>query len=112
MPAATRMTRFKGTMKNGGVGEWLKPAVLKFARWSSDLIQINNLRYAVLHRNGVFWATLAAFCATECATRRILCNKTSRSFPCRELLIPNPAPYAISNSMRICTSSPELLRSR
>src|SRR5215469_18079935 len=34
----------------------------------SHLIQIKNLRYTVLHRFGVFWAGLAAKCATECAT--------------------------------------------
>ena len=52
----------------------------------------------VLHRNGLFWAALAVICATECATRRILCNRTSRSFPCRELLIPNPViTHALSN---------------
>jgi hypothetical protein len=58
------------------VAEWLNAAVLKFARQYSHLIQINSLRYAVLHINGVFSAILAAFCATECATCRILCNKT------------------------------------
>src|SRR5882762_8613944 len=42
----------------------------------------------------LFWAALAVICATECATRRILCNRTSRSFPCRELLIPKSCYYA------------------
>jgi len=48
-------------IKNGGVGERLKPAVLKFAGLCSHLIQINSLRYTVLHQNGVFWAVLAPF---------------------------------------------------
>src|ERR1700722_13227421 len=90
-------------IKNGGVGEWLKPAVLKFARQYSHLVQISGLRYAVLHINGVFWAILAARCAT---------GLLAPSLPCRVLLIRNPAAYATSNSMRICASSPELLRSR
>jgi hypothetical protein len=51
-------------IKNGGVGERLKPAVLKFARQYSHLVQINSLRYTVPLQKGVFWATLAAFCAT------------------------------------------------
>jgi hypothetical protein len=59
---------------SGGVGERLKPAVLKFARQCPHPIQINNLRYRIPHRNGVFWAALAAFCATKCATVLKMCN--------------------------------------
>jgi len=55
---------------------WLKAAVLRIAREYSRLIQINNLRHTVPHRNGVFWAALAAFCATA----RILCNSLTTGF--------------------------------
>jgi hypothetical protein len=56
--------RLFAILKNGGVGERLKPAVLKFARLYSHLIQITNLRHTVLHQNGVFWAVLV----------NVLCN--------------------------------------
>jgi hypothetical protein len=62
------------------MAEWLNAAVLKSARWYYHARQINNLRYTVLHGNGVFWATLAHFCATECATAGILCNSTVVGF--------------------------------
>jgi hypothetical protein len=40
---------------------WLKAAVLKSARWYYHARQINNLRYTVLHGNGVFWAVWHTF---------------------------------------------------
>jgi hypothetical protein len=34
---------------NGGVGEWLKPAVLKNTGWYYRLIFLNDLRYPFTH---------------------------------------------------------------
>ena len=62
------------------VAEWLNAAVLKTVGSHSHLIQINNLRCTVLHRDGMIWAAVVAFCATECATARILCNRISAEF--------------------------------
>jgi len=64
----------------GGVGERLKPAVLKIVRWYYTSLQINNLAIVLVHRFRLFWALLSAKCATECATKIILCNsETSNS---------------------------------
>ena len=38
-------------------------------------IQINNLRYVLVHRFSLFWAVLEAKCATKCATAAKLCNR-------------------------------------
>ncbi len=74
----------------------MNAAVLKSAREYYHLIQINNLQHKVLHRFGVFWAGLAAKCATECATAGILCNSTARGV---EPIDPTALRFGIRRSM-------------
>jgi hypothetical protein len=47
---------------------------LEIPRAFSASLQISTLAYPSIPRFGVLWAALAAICATECATKRIVCN--------------------------------------
>ena len=61
-------------IKGGGVDERLKPAVLKNVRVIVPLIQINTLRLVLVRRFGVYRPSQKAKCATDSATRIILCD--------------------------------------
>jgi hypothetical protein len=50
---------------NGGVGERLKPAVLKNADWYYPLIFLNDLRYTLIPIFGSIWYRFLTFWATK-----------------------------------------------